>query len=219
MRWLVRPTTYRCGGLHNRGVVACFALLALLPAGCSPYEWRHENQWESRDQIWLSEASQVKVRAAQSRLFDTKNEAELLSASAAVLQDLGFQIEESVREVGFLRATKERSAREYGQDITRFFVFILSTGLVFVHQPPIVMPVDLHQKIAAALVTRPANLEATRQEVRVVFYRVVWKGEGSAGQQGVPPGEQRMEMLRDPVMYQTFFAKLSKAVFLEPFAL
>jgi hypothetical protein len=47
----------------------------------------------------------------------------------------------------------------------------------------------------------------------------VWKGEGSAGQQGVPPGEQRMEMLRDPVMYQTFFAKLSKAVFLEPFAL
>jgi hypothetical protein len=158
-------------------------------------------------------------RAMQTRFFETKDEAELLSASAAVLQDLGFQVEESVREVGFLRAAKERSAREYGQDLTRFTVFLLSTALILVQQPPIVLPVDLHQKIAATLVARPLNPEATRQEVRVVFYRVLWKGEGSAGRQGIPPGEQRMEMLRDPVMYQTFFAKLSKAVFLEPFAL
>jgi hypothetical protein len=158
-------------------------------------------------------------RAMQTRLFETRDGTELLSASAAVLQDLGFQVEESVRAVGFLRATKERSAREYGQDITRFIVFLLSTPLILVQQPPIVMPVDLHQKIAATLVTRPVNPEITRQEVRVVFYRVVWQGGGSSGQQGIPPGEQRMEMLRDSVMYQTFFAKLSKAVFLEPFAL
>ena len=93
MRWLVRPTTYRCGGLHNRGVVACFALLALLPAGCSPYEWRHENQWESRDQIWLSEASQVKVRAAQSRLFDTADRLKTIQAVVSTCQDLGFTVE------------------------------------------------------------------------------------------------------------------------------
>ncbi|MDK2744889.1 MAG: hypothetical protein NDI90_18460 [Nitrospira sp. BO4] len=171
------------------------------------------------DELFQLKPESAANRAMQTRLFETKDEAELLSASAAVLQDLGFQVEESVREVGFLRAAKERSAREYGQDIARFFVFLLSTPLVFVQQPPIVMPVDLHQKIAAALVTRPVNSEATRQEVRVVFYRVVWKGEGLAGRQGIPPGEQRMEMLRDPVMYQTFFAKLSKAVFLEAFAL
>ncbi|MFO0779718.1 MAG: hypothetical protein U0223_19175 [Nitrospira sp.] len=170
-------------------------------------------------ELFRLEPESAANRAVQTRLFETKDGTELLSASAAVLQDLGFQVEESVREVGFLRATKERSAREYGQDITRFLVFLLSTPLMLVQQPPIVMPVDLHQKIAATLVTRPINPETTRQEVRVVFYRVVWKGGGSSGQQGIPPGEQRMEMLRDPVMYQTFFAKLSKAVFLEPFAL
>lgn len=158
-------------------------------------------------------------RAMQTRLFETKDEAELLSASAAVLQDLGFQIEESVREVGFLRATKERSAREHGQDISRFLVFLLSSALVLVQQPPIVIPVDLHQKIAATLITRPLNPEGTRHEVRVMFYRVIWKGDGSAGRQPIPPGEQRMEMVRDPVLYQTFFAKLSKAVFLEAFTL
>lgn len=171
------------------------------------------------DELFQLRPESAANRAMQTRLFETKDGTELLSASAAVLQDLGFQVEESVREVGFLRATKERSAREYGQDITRFFVFLLSTPLVLVQQPPIVMPVDLHQKIAATLVARPVNPEATRQEVRVVFYRVVWQGGGSSGQQGIPPGEQRMEMLRDAVMYQTFFAKLSKAVFLEPFAL
>jgi hypothetical protein len=64
----------------------------------------------------------------QTRFFETKDEVELLSASAAVLQDLGFQVEESVRDVGFLRATKERSAREYGQDIGRLFTFLLSLG-------------------------------------------------------------------------------------------
>jgi hypothetical protein len=52
-----------------------------------------------------------------------------------------------------------------------------------------------------------------------MFYRVIWKGDGHADRQYLPPGEQKMEMLRDPVLYQQFFAKLSKAVFLEPFTL
>lgn len=151
-------------------------------------------------------------KAMETRFFETKDELELLSASAAVLQDLGFQVEESVQDVGFLRATKERSAREYGQDIGRFFAFILSFGHVM-------MPVDLHQKIAATLIARPINPEGTRQEVRIIFYRVVWKGDGQADRQYIPPGQQMMEMLRDPVMYQQFFAKLSKAVFLEAYAL
>lgn len=148
-------------------------------------------------------------RAMQTRLFDTANDRELLSASAATLQDLGFQIEESVREVGFLRAAKERSAREYGQYLNRFFVWLLSLG-------HFIMPVDLHQKVAAALVTRPMNQDSTRQEVRIMFYRVLWKGEGQADRNYIPPGEQKMEMIRNPEIYQQFFAKLSKAVFLEP---
>ena len=145
-------------------------------------------------------------RAMQTRFFETPNEKELLSASAAVLQDLGFQVEESVRQVGFLRATKERSAREYGQYILQALFMVLSFGK---------QPVDLHQKIAAGLITRPLNQEATRQEVHIMFYRVVWKGDGQTDRQYIPPGQQYMEMIRDPEIYQQFFAKLSKAVFLE----
>jgi len=151
-------------------------------------------------------------KAAQTRYFETRDSNELLSASAAVLQDLGFHIEESGRELGFLRAAKERSARTTGQMIGRIAVLILSFGSAL-------MPVDLEQRIAATLVARPTDADATRHEVRIMFYRVVWKGDGVAGREYIPPGDQSMEMIRAPFIYQQFFAKLSKAVFLEAFTL
>lgn len=181
-----------------------FLALLMLLTGCVAHT-------EPADLFQLT-AETPKHRAMQTRIFETPNEKELLSASAAVLQDLGFQVEESVREVGFLRATKERSAREYGQYIQRALYLVLSLG-------KLLTPVDLHQKIAAGLITRPLNQEATRQEVRIVFYRVVWKGDGQADRQYIPPGQQSMEMIWDPQIYQQFFAKLSKAVFLEAHAL
>ncbi len=151
-------------------------------------------------------------KAAQTRFFETKDSDELLSASAAVLQDLGFHVEESARELGFLRASKERSALESGQKFGRVFLLILSFGYVL-------QPIDLQQQIAATLVARPTNAEGTRHEVRVMFHRVVWKGDGAVERNYIPPGEQRMEMIRDPLVYQQFFAKLSKAVFLEAYTL
>jgi hypothetical protein len=188
----------KIGRIVRISVMAC-ALTALL-SGCV-------EATQPAELFQLSPES-TQNRSMQTRTFETDNSMELLSASAAALQDLGFQVEESVREVGFLRAVKERSAREYGQDIGRFFVFLLSLGHAL-------MPVDLHQKIAATLITRPLNQDGTRQEVRIMFYRVVWKGDGQGDRNYIPPGEQRMEMIRDPEIYQQFFAKLSKAVFLE----
>lgn len=177
----------------------CLAV-GVLAAGCA-------QRTPPDELLQLSDETSLN-RALQTRLFDTADERALLSASAAALQDLGFHIDESTPEVGFLRATKERSAREHGQDIARLFVFILFLGKY-------VMPVDLHQKIAASLVARPVTPTASRHEVRIMFYRVVWKSDGVADRNTIPPGEQSMQMVRDPGIYQQFFAKLSKAVFLE----
>jgi hypothetical protein len=155
-------------------------------------------------------------KAVQTRHFETPNETELLSASAAVLQDLGFQISESARELGFLRAAKERSAREYGQEIVRFLIAVISSvGLISGTNTLNIIPVDLHQQINASLVTRPLGADGRRHEVRILFYRLIWKSDGTSGNQYLPPGEQRMEMIRDPEIYQQFFTHLSKAVFLE----
>ena len=110
----------------------------------------------------------------ETRVFETSNEKELLSASAAVLQDVGFQVEESVSEVGFFRAAKERSAREYGQEITQALVLVITTFPLY---HPYSMPIDLHQKIAATLVARPLNSEGSRHEVRIISF-IGWCGKG-----------------------------------------
>ena len=156
-------------------------------------------------------------KAMQTRQFDTPSSDELLSASAAVLQDLGFQVTESDRDVGFLRAAKERSAREYGQEIRRDIVAFLTLmiGALGGTNTMYLAPVDLHQQINASLVAQPIQDDDERQNVRIVFYRLVWKGDGSSGNQSIPPGQQKMEMIRDAEIYQQFFARLSKAVFLE----
>ncbi len=191
-------------GRRSGALAPCLAALGLL-AACVPQP-RPEALFE------LTRESHVH-KAAQTRYFETADDIELLSASAAVLQDIGFQVTESVHQLGYLRATKERSARERRQSIVRLFIVLFSMG-------GYLMPIDLHQKIEASMVARPVNEDATRHEVRIQFYRIVWKGDGaiSSGQgqsEYIPPGEQMMEMIRDPLIYQQFFAKLSKAVFLE----
>lgn len=185
-------------------------------------------------------------RAMQTRHFETRSFDELLAASAAVLQDLGYQITESERSIGFLRGVKERSAREYGQEINRgLVVFFSSLGIILGANTMYVPPVDLQQQINASLIARPAERAAaagdaeaaadaeaagdseavgdaeaaedaeSKIEVRVFFYRIIWQGSGSIGDEQIPPGLQRMEIVRDPEVYQQFFARLSKAIFLE----
>ena len=90
-------------------------------------------------------------QALQTRMFETTDEKELLSASAAVLQDLGFQIEESISDVGILRAAKERGAREYGQEINQALIALISTASIIVGGTIVMVPVDVHQQINATL--------------------------------------------------------------------
>ena len=97
--------TSQLSAIHSRWI-ACLLALAGMITGCSPYEWRHENQWESRDQIWLSEASQVKVRAAQSRIFDTTDRPRTLQAMVSTFQDLGFSVEVLDEELGIVSGKK-----------------------------------------------------------------------------------------------------------------
>jgi hypothetical protein len=158
-----------------------------------------------------------RYRALQTRIFETTDERELLSASAAVLQDLGFQVEESEVEMGILRAAKERSAREFWQEFRRVLIALLSSGgrSQGGANTTVIPPVDLHQQIGATLATRPLEGEGSRFTVRVLFHRKVWKGDGRSGDQYIPPGRNWMEMIYDGEIYQQFFAKLSKGLFLE----
>jgi hypothetical protein len=135
-------------------------------------------------------------RQGQTRVFETSDEAELLSASAALLQDLGFTLDESEVELGVIVASKNRDATEMGQVVGAVALTVLLGTRV---------PVDDEQRIRAALVTR--ELEDRRgYAVRLTMQRIVWNTDGQVS---------KTEPIDDAEIYQEFFDKLSKSVFLE----
>lgn len=133
----------------------------------------------------------LKLRQLQTRRFDSKDEKALLAAGAGVLQDLGFTLDESETKLGVIVASKERSAVETGQVILSVLLGV---------------PWDTNQKIRASLVTRPAGTAVESTLVRVTFQRIVWNSERRIS---------KTEPLNEPEFYQEFFARLSKAVFLD----
>lgn len=102
----VIPHRLACHGATGRLPSLALLVGLWMVTACSPYEWRHENQWESRDQIWLSESSQVKVRAAQSRSFDTTDRLKTIRAVVSTFQDLGFVVEVLDEELGIVSGKK-----------------------------------------------------------------------------------------------------------------
>ena len=141
----------------------------------------------------------LEYRQLQTRRFDTEDEKRLLSASAGLLQDLGFNIDESETQLGVIVASKDRDATESGQVAGAVIIAILFG---------VVPAIDKEQKIRASVVTREHEVGGERKgtSLRVTFQRVVWNDRGQIS---------KVEKLAEPGMYEEFFKLLSKAVFLE----
>ncbi|MEO5864843.1 MAG: hypothetical protein ABIQ79_07400 [Nitrospiraceae bacterium] len=101
----------------RQSAVGAALLCVLLIQGCAPYESRHQNQWNSREQIWLSETSQLKVRAAQTRVFDTTDRRRMFEAIISTMQDLDFTVEVLDEELGIVSGKKFIEIEQpYGTD-------------------------------------------------------------------------------------------------------
>lgn len=167
-----------------KNYVGCLLILLTLSA-CSPTI--------PKEALELSQES-LQQRQSQTRRFDTENEAKLLTAGAQVLQDLGFNLEESETKLGVVVGSKERDATEAGQVAGAVFMAIMFG---------VNMPIDANQKIRVSFVTRSIGKKETA--ARVTFQRVVWNNRGQVS---------TTEPLDDPKLYQEFFSKLSESVFL-----
>jgi hypothetical protein len=149
-----------------------------------------------KDALRMNRAT-LEDRQLQTRLFDTSDEKKILSASASVLQDLGFNLDETETDLGLIVSSKERSATEAGQVVLSAFVAAMTGGPA---------TYDTKQRIRVSLVSNQVGENAKRTGVRVTFQRIVWDNHGQVS---------KLERLNDPELYQGFFEKLSKAVFLE----
>lgn len=136
----------------------------------------------------------LKDRQLQTRIFETNDEVMLLAASAAVLQDSGYTIEESEVSCGVIVSSRHRDVTETGE-----VVLAITTGVCL----GVPLPYDTRQKVVASLVTKP--IDDKRIAVRITFQHIVWNDLNQIS---------KREQINYPEIYQEFFAKLSKSIFL-----
>ena len=146
-------------------------------------------------------ATQLQRRQTETRMYEGISEADLLTASTNVLQDLGFNLENSETALGVITANKQRDATDGGE---------LAVSLIFGVLGGVDVPVSVDQNIRVTLVVRPV-LDSKGKDlkekfyVRVNFQRLVRRSDGSI----------LAETVREPALYQEFHDKLSKSVFIE----
>lgn len=175
--------------------VSTALLCALLIQGCSPYESRHQNQWNSRDQIWLSESSQLKVRAAQTRAFDTTDRRRMFEAIISTMQDLDFNVELLDEELGIISGKKFIEAEEsHGTDPTYL----------------------LYRPDTLLLVTR--NIHAWgpfQHRSNLVRFTATIRTRGTSQLIVRTSAQFYLQAVEEPGPYQQFFRALEQALFLQ----
>jgi len=100
-----------------------------------------------QDALQLSPES-LADRQLQTRRYDTGNEMAVLVAANAVLQDLGFNLDETDPELGVVVASKNRDATDGGQ------VFLLALLGALGNNPNAVNSADATQLVKVSLVIR-----------------------------------------------------------------
>lgn len=164
-----------------------FLTVAVLFSGCV-----------NQQNLYTLDKDYLERRNIETRVFDTKNEKELLTASAQVLQDLGYSIKESDVNLGLITAEKNSDVTTKAGKVALATLSILS------------MAVDKSettyedvQKFYVNIVTTPTKEKTIK--VRVLFTRRSWDNKGNIF---------KVEKITDTKTYQQFFDKLSQSVFL-----
>lgn len=148
------------------------------------------------------------TRQIQSRDYESMTDEQILSASMGVLQDMGYTLDEVEKPLGVLSASKRADASNQLEEFGMFAadavqcVFTLMLGCTGNHYGDI----DDVQDIRLTLVSRPQLDNEEDVTVRVTIQRIILDKRGRLSER---------ETVTDEAVYTDFFAKLSKAVFLE----
>ncbi len=148
-------------------------------------------------------ADQLAKRQQQTRQYETTDESKILSACVGVLQDLGFTIDKGESHLGVIFASKDRAVDNGGQIAAATLMTVLSA--LGGSSANYYKEVEKNQKIRASVITQK-NANGSKILARVSFQRMVWNMAGELS---------RIETLKEEDLYQGFFEKLSKSVFLE----
>lgn len=187
----------KAGRILNRypkGPCSLLVLALLIMAGCGG---------GASLESFVPTEETLRKRVLTTRQFDGISEADLLSASAGVLQDLGFSIEEIETSLGLISGTKIAESKLPG---VTWFVNL-----------PGFKRGDGPKEFRASVVVRQGNDTTDKtQYVRVTFHQKVWAKDVPDDDEDSPFVQAFIqESIDDPELYGEFFELLSKSVFLE----
>lgn len=140
------------------------------------------------------------LRAIQSRSYNTLENEQLVQASAATLQDLGFTVGQVSREFGVLVGSKDRDAKEAGQVAVQVVLVFLAAFGGNTHTATY----DETQKINVSILV--SQIDEKSSQVRVFFDRHITNNHGQLW---------KADLITDAAIYQQFFEKLSQSAFIE----
>ena len=183
--------TYLSRKQTSRFVLVLF--VSLMFQGCA-MQWGADIQWNSSSQILMSESSQVKLRAIQSRVFDTTDRVKILRAAVATMQDLFFDIDVLDEELGIVSGKKWFNDDSPWADHPTYYLYETDKLLIFNTNFRSWGPFNYRNDLTRMTVTvRPK--EKTRSLVRASV-------------------QYKIRAIEDPELYQKFFKTLSQSMFL-----
>lgn len=187
--------------MARRLVASTPALLGLLLlAGCAP----------AVSQTLTPPEDMLAQRQIQTKQYEFADEERILRACTALLQDMGFQIDEGTSRLGLILGSKMRDANSLtpGQ---RTAVTVVALGLLAggYTAPLALFLVDKMNakpvRIEVGIFTRRIGAEGNRVAVRIIFRQTEYSG----GRPALP------QVVKDAAIYQDAFDRLSKVLFLE----
>lgn len=147
------------------------------------------------------ETSTAQERQLQIKRFNTVDNNKILLSSIATLQDLGFNIDEINKDFGLISASKTRDARETSTQVGIVFLALLSPSAAISAS----RQSDNIQEIKVSVIIS-TNEKNKITFVRLTAQRIMKNQEGAVNE---------VETIKDKEIYQQFYEKLSKSVFLE----
>jgi hypothetical protein len=168
-------------------------LAGLLLQGCVT-QWGAELQMDSKSQVLMSESSQVKLRAIQSRVFDTTDRLKIMHAVVAALQDLYFVVDVLDEELGVISGKKLFHEDDDPITDATYIRYKTDELIIFNTNFRTWGPFNYRNDLTRITVTvRPK--EETRSLVRASV-------------------QYEIRAVGDPEMYQKFFRVLEQSLFL-----
>jgi hypothetical protein len=160
----------------------------------------------SQPEYFSPAQSSVAARKMQARTYVAVEESDVMSAAAAVLQDMGYSIDEVEARLGVLSASKRADATNRLQAFGTLTLDSMKCALTFLMacSGNYYGEIDDVQDIRLTLVSMPRDDGSVA--VRVTIQRRIYDKRGRLAEQST---------ITDVDVYESLFAKLSKAVFLE----